>query len=65
MVRIGKTKSTKRTLIKDLKDVVDLAFALITKEVILAFVDEEGYVAVYNVEEKADSLEYPFVKLYI
>ncbi|XP_066256745.1 enhancer of mRNA-decapping protein 4 homolog [Euwallacea similis] len=60
MIRVvHQDTNVKRTLIKNLKDdIKDLAFAYSTSEVILACVDCEGNILVYNIEDSADSLNY-------
>lgn len=67
MVRVVHQETNgKRALIKNLKeDIKDLSFAYSSTEIILACVDCEGNILVYNIEDSSDSLKYPlFILLY-
>lgn len=62
MVRVATHDSSMRALIKEMSgQVQDIAFAHNYNTVILACVDEEGSLFVYNIEEKTDNLVYPFI----
>lgn len=56
-VRVTEKKSKRTTLIRDLKSVLDLTFALISNQVILAFVEEDGTASIYNIDDNTEELE--------
>lgn len=59
MIRVARTDTNERALIKDIKGLVqDLSFALTSLQIILGIVDEEGNLYVYNIEDDKN-IEYP------
>lgn len=57
MIRVANPDTNQRALIKDIKGLVqDLAFAFIPSQIILACIDEEGNLFVYNINNTPDSI---------
>lgn len=60
MVRVANLETNQRALIKEMNGLVkDISFALIPQQIVLACVDEEGSLFVYNIEDRSDIIKYP------
>lgn len=57
MIRVTNPETNHRSLIKDLKGLVqDIAFALVPTQIILACMDEDGSVFIYNIDNSPKTL---------
>ena len=62
MVRVVSRATSQRTLIRGLRGMAqDLAFSHLQQEVVLACVDQLGMLMVHRIEEKGETIEYPFL----
>lgn len=58
MIRVTNLESNRRALIREMNGLVqDISFALIPQQIVLACVDEEGSLFVYNIDDRSDAIE--------
>ena len=58
MIRLIQLDTNDRALIKDIKSIKDISFALSPNDIILGCADEEGNLYVYHIDNSKGSLMY-------